>query len=188
MFAEAIRFINRGKTRRMRLSDSATLSPVYQLIAEAAKARGVQSGLPEFTVEGFLPPGLYLTDVAGFIGRFGKGDRRKDLADGLVRLLKMLSRCGCRQVIVGGSFVTAKAKPGDFEGVWQAEGVDIQALKCLEPALLAETPDAPAKLDASHGGSLSPWYRDAFGGPGLLEYLQYDDRSGRRKGVVVIRL
>ena len=40
---------------------------------------------------------------------------------------------GCRRAYVDGSFVTAKEVPGDFDGCWEAEDVDPDA---LDPVLL----------------------------------------------------
>ncbi len=169
-------------------SDSAASSSIYQSIADAALWQRPIPGLPEFSAEGHLPPGVYSTDLPEFLGRFARGNKRQKLAGGLVRQLDILTRCGCKQVILGGSFVTAKQKPGDFEGLWLVEGTDLEALVRLEPALLAQTADAPTQLDADYGGTLSPWYRDSITCPGLLEYLQYDNRSGHHKGVVLVTL
>jgi len=43
---------------------------------------------------------------------------------------------GCRRVYIDGSFVSAKEVPGDFDGCWEATGMDLTS---LDPVLLTFT-------------------------------------------------
>jgi len=51
----------------------------------------------------------------------------------VLQALRLLREAGCGRAYVDGSFVTAKEVPGDFDGCWEAEGVDFDL---LDPRLL----------------------------------------------------
>jgi hypothetical protein len=56
--------------------------------------------------------------------------------DGLIDGLSILAESGCRQVWLNGSFVTSEDEPGDFDCVWDTDGVDLGILKALCPEIL----------------------------------------------------
>jgi hypothetical protein len=88
-------------------------------------------------------------------------------------------------VVIGGSFVTSKEKPGDFEGCFDAATTDTAVLIQLEPALVL---GHAAELAARDGGALvAPVYLESMGAS-MLEFLQFDDRINKRKGVVLVHL
>jgi len=64
---------------------------------------------------------------------FGTTQWRRQLLSGLRAALEALRVARCRRAYVDGSFVTAKEVPGDFDGCWEAEDVDPDA---LDPVLL----------------------------------------------------
>lgn len=159
---------------------------VYQMIAHESAVEGERVGIPTFTAKGYLPPGRYRCDLLEFQQRYALNPRRKQLFDGLLTLIGDLESCGCRRVVIGGSYVTSKNEPGDFEGLFDAEGVDMTALANRQPALLSDSPEHQRMQASLYGGALCPWYHHPRGDTGLFEYFQYDDRNGCRKGVVVI--
>lgn len=73
--------------------------------------------LPEFTEQGELPVGLHVADWPGFQARFcGSSPKRIWLAGRLQALLQLAAGSReLRRVFVWGSFVTAKASPGDLD-------------------------------------------------------------------------
>ncbi|MHB8620801.1 MAG: DUF6932 family protein [Chloroflexota bacterium] len=88
----------------------------------------------------------------------------------------------CRRVYVNGSFVTAKEEPGDFDGCWEAAGVDPAR---LDPVLLDFSDQRNAQKE-KFGGELFVASGPADGaGRQFLDFFQ-QDRDGRPKGIVAI--
>ncbi len=119
--------------------------------------------------------------------RFGQSEWRAGLLRGLEAAIVSLRAAGCRTVYLDGSFVTAKEHPVDFDGCWDAEGVDFDLLERIAPALL--TFDAGrATQKTSYGGELfvADWQADGIGT--LFREFFKSDRDGNPKGIVVIEL
>ena len=68
---------------------------------------------------GFLPESVWNTDLAEFAKRFAvfrRSDRRLVLFEKLEKLLKEALATGwLQEIIIDGSFVTAKDEPGDID-------------------------------------------------------------------------
>lgn len=95
-----------------------------------------------------------------------------------------LRKAGCRTMYVDGSFVTTKEMPGDFDGCWDPEGVDVEA---LEPVLL-DFSNKRAAQKARYGGELFIAGSPAdLAGRTFLEFFQ-QDREGNVKGLVAFDL
>src|ERR1039457_831423 len=77
---------------------------------------------------GHLPPGEHRATWTDVVARFGTNPWRRELLGGLFKALKLLRASGCRTVNLDGSFVTAKARPVDFDVCWDADGVDFDRL------------------------------------------------------------
>ena len=92
---------------------------------------------------------------------------------------------GCRRAYVDGSFVMAKEVPGDFDGCWEAEDVDPDA---LDPVLLDfRHPRAAQK--AKFGGEMFVAHSSATpDGTRLLDFFQIDKNAGDAKCIVTIDL
>ena len=75
--------------------------------------------LPEFDDEGDLPPGIHtatLADLEQRCGQFTLSDRRVRLFARLRQIVDLAKASGIiERIIVGGSFVTAKAEPNDVD-------------------------------------------------------------------------
>ena len=73
--------------------------------------------LPDFTPEGDLPPGVYQATLAEVIARFGSEVGRRELVTGRLQHLWILSQSTgqVRRFVLFGSYVTAKADPGDID-------------------------------------------------------------------------
>jgi hypothetical protein len=84
--------------------------------------------IPEFNELGYLPPGVYEANWQEFLQRFGVNPHRLKLATGLAAALRKLGIAGCRRVIVGGSFVTDKEQPNDFDGWYDDFGLNPDTL------------------------------------------------------------
>lgn len=133
--------------------------------------------IPQFNA-GFLPAGTYHADWNEFVERFSFGWRRPDLLEGLQQMLNLLGFANCTQVQLGGSFVSEKLAPGDFDGIYMLDGVDRSKL--------------PLELDASvnaqsdiFGGMIVPEDWD-FTDIGRMAMCLRKNKAGREVGVVVL--
>ena len=68
---------------------------------------------------GALPPGIHEATWVEVVGRFGTNDRRRELLQGMREALLHLARVGCRRIYLGGSFITAKEMPGDWDACYE---------------------------------------------------------------------
>jgi len=141
--------------------------------------------IPEFEdATGNLPPGIHPATWDEAVDRFGLTPWRRQLLEGLRRALDSLESAGCRGVYIDGSFVTRKDIPGDFDGCWEAAGVDPDK---LDPALL-EFANLRAAQKAKFLGELFPAEADADPyGNSFLDFFQMD-RDGNPKGIVAMEL
>ena len=94
-----------------------------------------------------------------FVERFGTTERWREILAGLLRALPALKAAGCRHAYAGGSFVTSKEAPGDFDGHREA-----QKTKFAGEMFIADAP-----------------------GNRFLEFFQLD-RDGRPKGIIHVNL
>ncbi|REJ92215.1 MAG: hypothetical protein DWQ34_13370 [Planctomycetota bacterium] len=75
--------------------------------------------IPEFDSDGLLPVGIHTATLEEFFERFARfqrSDRRLRVCEGLQRLVRETQGTSIvRKIIVGGSLVTNKAEPNDFD-------------------------------------------------------------------------
>lgn len=141
--------------------------------------------IPSFDERGNLPPGVHVATWNEIETSFGGNDRRDELLAGVRAALEPLAGAGCRAAYVDGSFVTAKEEPQDFDGCWEAGGVD-PAL--LDPVLLDFSNRRSAQKQR-FGGELFPADLAAEpAGTRFLDYFQRDRDTGEPKGIVAIDL
>lgn len=86
-----------------------------------------------FDLDGTLPSGIHWATWSEIEARFGTSPHRRRLLGGLLRAASALKDAGCRAIYLDGSFVTDKEIPNDFDGCWDALGVDGNR---LDPILL----------------------------------------------------
>ncbi len=139
--------------------------------------------LPEFD-GGVLPPGIHQASWQEMEERFGWNDRRQTLLTGLATLLKELARAGCARAWLDGSFVTDKRNPGDFDLVWDLDGVNLgeldQVLQDLDPPRDAQK--------RKYGGDILPNVIEEGSGMPFLDFFQEDPVTGQARGIVELRL
>jgi hypothetical protein len=140
--------------------------------------------LPAFDANGNLPRGVHPSTWQEVADRFGTNDHRRRLLAGLREALRTLKGADCRTVFLDGSFVTAKERPADYDGCWDVDGVNVDA---LDPVLLIMD-EGRATQKAKYLGELIParFYPGSRGWD-LLEVFQ-TDRGGNPKGLVVLNL
>lgn len=141
--------------------------------------------IPSFDERGNLPPGIHKADWDELETRFNGSARRVELLAGLREALVALCDAGCRTAYVDGSFVTAKEEPDDFDGCWDAMGVDASL---LDPVLLDFAHPRTAQKER-FGGELflAAAPADPKSGALFVDFFQRD-RDGERKGIVQIDL
>ena len=134
---------------------------------------------------GNLPPGVHEAPWDEFVARYGWTAHRLVLLAGLKAALDALHAAGCRRAYVDGSFVTAKDQPGDFDGCWEVDHVDLAR---LDPVLLTFANRRVAQK-RRYGGELFPadWAADASG-TNFLSFFQRDKDTGRPKGIIAMDL
>ncbi len=84
--------------------------------------------MPPFDENGNLPKGIYEVPWSDFEDRFAFNDHRWQLMAGLKQALLLLGKVGCQRVYLGGSFVTNKEYPNDFDGCFDDFCIDYGAI------------------------------------------------------------
>ncbi len=135
---------------------------------------------------GLLPEGEHRASWDEIVGMFSWNQRRRQLLDGLIDGLTILAESGCRQVWLNGSFVTSKDEPGDFDCVWDTDGVDLEILKALCPEIL-ELDGHRLSQKLRFGGEFLPNITESSSGRKFSDFFQ-TDRTGTAKGIVLLRL
>ncbi len=97
-------------------------------------------------------------------------------------MVEALARAGCRTVFLDGSFITAKPHPGDFDGIWDLDGVDPTA---LDPVLL--------DFDNKRAAQKAKYFGEMFlvqlpHQPGLLPFFQKEKTTDLPKGIIRLTL
>jgi hypothetical protein len=128
------------------------------------------NSIPPFEDDlGYLPPGVYETTWVEFSQRFGTNPHRLRLLTGIAAAMRKLSLAGCRRVVIGGSFVTTKELPNDFDAYYDDFGLNGEV---LDPLFVDEI-DRQSEI---FGGEL----QSTFGYDSFLRR----DRAGNPRGVV----
>ena len=83
----------------------------------------------KFEPNNYLAPGVYALKWSEIINELGWNVYRRTLIDGLKKGLTALKDCGCKQAYIDGSFVSQKARPGDFDVCYEELGMDFIKLK-----------------------------------------------------------
>lgn len=141
--------------------------------------------LPPFDSSGNLPPGIHWAEWSEVKDRFGSTPHRRRLLVGLLGALKNLRDAGCTAAYLDGSFITARERPGDFDGCWDVQGVDI---KRLDPVLKTFS-NGRVLQKAKYRGELFPsGSRADVSGRTFLNFFQTDKSTGDAKGIVALKL
>jgi hypothetical protein len=109
--------------------------------ARAGRPRVIESTLPKLTEHGFLPAGIHQASWQEFATTFGTTARRKELLANMEFLLQEVKAANgtADKVYVGGSFVTNKPNPKDFDMTWKITGQRVGELQKSAPLLVDRT-------------------------------------------------
>jgi hypothetical protein len=138
--------------------------------------------IPEFNKLGRLPKGRYTVAWPQFEARFLTTPRRQELTPGLLSALHELKFAGVEQVEFGGSLMSTKPDPGDFDMVWLTKRIK-----------LGNLPDemlfAPKAKYGGHIFAPERQFGDRFSNKALTARdLVSMDRDGSRFGTVILDL
>jgi hypothetical protein len=147
-----------------------------------ARARTFEPTLPQFTDKGFLPAGVHQTTWQEFATRYGTTPRRQDLLSNMEVLLHQAKAAGGDKVYVGGSFVSSKVTPKDFDMTWHIDGKRLGELRQVNPLLVDRS-----LQEKTLGGQLMATYPNSPNG-GVLGFLQRNNRYKVDVGVVELDL
>jgi hypothetical protein len=140
-----------------------------------------------FNIQGNLPSGIHVATWEETKTILAFNSHRQNLLQGLQEACKPLKLAGCTRIYLGGSFVTNKERPKDFDACWDDIHVNLAYLKSLEPVLL-DFKNKRAAQKAKYGGELFPAsYTADTQGKTFLEFFQ-QDRDGNPKGIIQINL
>lgn len=127
--------------------------------------------LPPFDQRGNLPSGIYETSWIEFQDRFGFNAHRQRIMVGLKMALLLLAQANCQRVYIGGSFVTQKEYPNDFDGCYDDMSIDDSLLDPIfDEELVAQ--------QQRFGGEL-------LANPFFQGFLQ-TDRNGNPRGIIAL--
>lgn len=136
--------------------------------------------IPPFDVNGNLPSGIHLATLDEVKKRYAYSPLRKHLFDGLVKLARSLRSSGCKTLFVDGSYITNKVDPGDYDAVWEPDGVD----NTIDP-LLRSGWNLKA-IRQKYGGDVFCRMPDILD-KDHVEFFQ-SDRFGNAKGIIKMDL
>ena len=114
--------------------------------------------------------------------RFVTNDHRQKLFAGFGEVVRVLGNAGCSRVYLDGSFVTDKAMPKDFDGCWDAVGVDASK---IDPVLLDFKKSRAAQKQKYCGEMFIANFLDSSGVT-FLDFFQTERSTGQRKGIIGI--
>ena len=80
--------------------------------------------IPNLKKTGLLPIGIHYATWEEFEKTFATNPYRKNLLLGLRDALKILYSFGCKEIYVGGSFVTDKPEPADIDICYDNSGIE----------------------------------------------------------------
>lgn len=131
-----------------------------------------------------LPPGIHWATMDEVAARFANSPCRAWLFEGLVQAVDALTDAGCRRLYLDGSFVTAKERPGDYDGCWDPTGV---VAARLDPVLLDFVNGREAQKRKYRGELFVAGLHSGLTGT-FLEFFQVEKHTGAAKGIVGLPL
>lgn len=132
-----------------------------------------------------LPPGVHPATLAEVGARFATTPHRSLLFQGFVLVAGNLWGAGCLRVFLNGSFATDKPHPGDFDGCWDATGVDLTK---VDPLFItaAGFVNKRAAQKAKYLGEMFIANAPAGNSSIFLDFFQQDKFSGQQKGILLV--
>lgn len=141
--------------------------------------------IPDFeVVSGNLPPGIHWATWEEINLRYGINDTRRKQLQGLKAAIDELKRCGCKTLLLDGSFVTNKEITGDYDALWLREGVNFSM---LDPVIKDIKYPRTAQKNKYDRELISIFAAHFLLNRGLVDFFQ-KDRDNNPKGIIAIDL
>ena len=131
-----------------------------------------------------LPPGVHRATLAEVATTFATNAKRLLLYEELLLAAMALRMAGCGKLYLDGSYVTAKAVPGDYDGCWDPTGMDRAK---LDPVFLDFSNKRQA-MKNKFGGEFFPSNAPNTPTRTLLDFFQVEKFTGQAKGILLIVL
>ncbi|HZF94355.1 MAG TPA: hypothetical protein VEZ20_05715 [Allosphingosinicella sp.] len=133
-------------------------------------------------LDGILPVGLHHASLREIRDVFAYNEHRAWLFQGLLMASLELRKFGCSRLYLGGSYVTSKEYPGDYDACWDPAGVSAE----VDPLLWDDT--LRVEQNRKYRGDLL--VSAAGDGPECrhFQWLAHDKVTGARKGMIGVKL
>ena len=134
---------------------------------------------------GYLPKGIHAASWSEFVAAFDFSPARKELLEGFLRAAQELRTHGVSELYVGGSFVSKRMNPKDYDCCFDDTNLDQSN---VDPVLI-DYSDERAAMKKKYGGEFFPAGAIAQFDPTEVyqEFFQHD-KNGRKKGLVLLDL
>ena len=143
--------------------------------------------VPKFEQNGNLPAGIHLSTWEEIKDVLAFNEHRQQLLEGMKRVSEILKQAGCSRIYIGGSFVTRKIYPNDFDLLWDDKGVDFKILQSLDINLFDAGRNKRSAQKKTYGGEIFQAYLYANDYETFIEYFQKDNNLNHR-GIIAIDL
>lgn len=145
--------------------------------------------IPDFDVNGKLPPGIHLATLDELKTRFAYNIIRRQLFNGLEKLIYDLkNKIGCKIIFVDGSFVTNKAAPNDIDVCWDNRGVDLNNAFISMP-ILWDMNHPRVNQQTAYSCDIFPAFSVEQGsGTLFIDFFQIDKLTNTPKGIIQINI
>jgi len=142
-----------------------------------------------FNNEGALPEGVHELSLEDFKLMFVYNNRRTQIFEGFLVLLKDLRAINCRVVYVDGSFVTSKEQPGDIDVCWEDdEEINWDLLDSNYPIFFDMNPPREAQQRRYHADVFPGSFYVGRSGILFKDFFQQHKETGNKKGIIKINI
>ena len=141
--------------------------------------------IPGWLENGELPPGVHFATWVEMAARLTFNGRRHSLFAGFRQGCEELRKAGCRLVYLDGSFVTAKANPGDFDACWDIRNVVGER---LDPVFWDFSHGRAAQKRRLLGEFFPAQLPEGATGKAFVQFFQLNRLTGKPKGILAMRL
>lgn len=142
---------------------------------------------PNFTQEGYLPPGIYSVSIEELKSRCTGNIWRKDLFTHLEKLIKDLKLIDCKTLYVDGSFTTNKRIPSDIDVCWDNREIDYNMARAILPVLF-DFRFGRKYQQLEYKCDIFPAYEmEMDSGVLFIDFFQKDKSTGNPKGIIEIK-
>lgn len=129
-----------------------------------------------------MKPGIHSFTLEELKNQFSYNEPRAAIFEKIAKLASHLKNAGCQKLYIGGSFITGKKVPGDFDACFEYNGAD---MRLLDPLLKNPLADKVARK-AKFGGDVFMRGANRMNADHVREFQL--GRDSNTKGIVVIDL